>query len=136
MNLIKSLRLFLLLASSLFPSIGRAQPAVNIFSTRGYTVYHLHPAMVEKNGARCLISAAYDGSVLCHTPEGKLKWKAETGGNFPFDLCVADIDGDRLDPLPRHPEQQGAVLLQAKHFHANSHGNLAYRGFKLNWKRL
>jgi hypothetical protein len=52
MNLIKSLLLFMLLSASLFPSMGWAQPAVNTFSTGGYTVYHLLPATVERNGAK------------------------------------------------------------------------------------
>ncbi|MCL5745472.1 MAG: PQQ-binding-like beta-propeller repeat protein, partial [Acidobacteria bacterium] len=67
------------------------------FSTGGHTVYHVRPATVSNGGGRVIISAALDGSVLCHTPEGRLVWKAQTGGNMPFDLAVADIDGDRLD---------------------------------------
>ncbi|MEI6176152.1 MAG: hypothetical protein WCS43_04605 [Verrucomicrobiota bacterium] len=41
--------------------------AVSLFSTGGHTVYHLRPATVERGGGRVIISAAYDGSVLCHT---------------------------------------------------------------------
>jgi hypothetical protein len=97
MKMIKSLILFVLPFVSLLPSYGRNEPALNIFSTGGHIVYHLRPATVQHGGGRVIISAAYDGSVLCHTPEGKLQWKAETGGDFPFDLCVADINGDGLD---------------------------------------
>ncbi len=59
-------------------------------------MYHLQPATVEPGG-RVVIGAAYDGAVLCYSPDGVLQWKAETGEGFPFDLCVADIDGDGLD---------------------------------------
>jgi hypothetical protein len=86
-----------LLMALLLPSLGWTEPAVSLFSTGGHTVYHLRPATVARGGGRVVISAAYDGSVLCHTPAGELRWKAETGGNFPFDLCVADINGDGLD---------------------------------------
>ena len=72
---------------------------VEIFSTGGHILYHLQPATVERGQGRVIISAAYDGSVLCHTSKGELRWKSETGGNFPFDLCVADIDGDGLDEV-------------------------------------
>lgn len=67
------------------------------FSTGGHTVFHLEPATVGKNGERAIISAAYDGSVLCHTHKGKLLWKTRPGDGFPFDLAVADIDNDGLD---------------------------------------
>ena len=66
------------------------------FSTGGHTVYHLRPATVQ-SGQRAIVAAAYDGTVLCHTPEGDRLWQAETGGFFPFDLAVDDIDGDGLD---------------------------------------
>jgi len=93
----ESMLLFVLMAALLVPAAGWTEPAVTMFSTGGHTVYHLRPAMVESNRLPCVISAAYDGAVLCHTPRGELRWKSETGGNFPFDLCVADINGDGLD---------------------------------------
>jgi len=74
------------------------KPAMDIFTTGGHTLYHVQPATVE-NGGRAVIGAAYDGAVLCYTPDGRLRWKAETGEGFPFDLCVADIDGDGLDEV-------------------------------------
>ncbi|MCP4313565.1 MAG: hypothetical protein GY790_20115 [Bacteroidetes bacterium] len=74
------------------------KPAMDIYSTGGHTLYHVQPATVEKGG-RCVIGAAYDGAVLCYTPDGKLSWKTETSDGFPFDLCVADIDGDGLDEV-------------------------------------
>ncbi|MCL4402808.1 MAG: hypothetical protein M1436_09130 [Acidobacteria bacterium] len=84
--------------SILLSGLGAAESgAVRGFSTGGHTVYHLRPATVQKGGGRVIISAALDGSVLCHTPAGRLLWKAQTGGNMPFDLAVADIDGDHLD---------------------------------------
>lgn len=42
---------------------GTLKPNVSGFATGGHTVYHLRPATVEPNGGRCIISAAYDGSV-------------------------------------------------------------------------
>jgi hypothetical protein len=75
----------------------QAAGPLTAFSTGGHTVYHLRPGKVAKGGVRAIISASLDGSVLCHTPEGKLLWAAPTGGNMPFDLAVADIDGDGLD---------------------------------------
>jgi lambda-carrageenase len=78
---------------------GKIPLAVTSFSTGGDTVYHMRPAKVERKGAPHLISAAFHGSVSCRTSDGKLRWKAGTGGNFPFDLCVADIDGDGLDEV-------------------------------------
>lgn len=61
---------------------------VNFYTTGGHTLYHLQPATV-KRGGRVVIGAAYDGAVLCYSPSGDLRWKAETGDGFPFDLCVA-----------------------------------------------
>lgn len=81
-------------------AFGQAQeppPVLSAFSTGGHTVYHLRPATVSKNGGRAIVSASFDGSVLCHTPAGKLLWTAPTGGHMPFDLATADIDGDGLD---------------------------------------
>ncbi len=86
-----------MLAAACFSPVKGAEPPVEQFNTGGHTVYHLRSATVEHEGQTAIISAAYDGSVLCHSPRGKLIWKAETGGNFPFDLCVADLNRDGLD---------------------------------------
>jgi len=67
------------------------------FSTAGHTVYDLRPATVEPAGGRVVITAAYDGSVLCYRASGELLWQASAGGSFPLDMAVADIDGDNLD---------------------------------------
>ncbi len=80
-------------------TVGLSQSAVSVFTTGGHTVYHLRPAFFGQGKDRVIISATYDGSVLCHTPEGKLHWKTQTGGNFPFDLCVADVNGDGKDEV-------------------------------------
>jgi lambda-carrageenase len=71
-------------------------PVVNSFSTDGHVIYHVQPATVQPND-RAVVAAAYDGDVLCYTPDGTLLWQAATGEGFPFDLCVADIDADGLD---------------------------------------
>ncbi|HDY87761.1 MAG TPA: hypothetical protein ENH82_06535, partial [bacterium] len=71
--------------------------AVDIFSTNGHTIYHLKPATVDDSGKRAVISAAYDGTVLCHYADGTLIWKSQTGGFFPNHLEVSDLDNDGLD---------------------------------------
>lgn len=72
-------------------------PALFSFSTGGYSVYHLKPATINNSGARVIISAAFDGTVLCHSRQGELIWKNETNKDFPFDLAVADINSDGFD---------------------------------------
>lgn len=67
------------------------------FTTGGHTVYHLQSATVDETAQRAIISASYDGWVLCHSMSGQLRWQAQTSGHFPFDLCVSDIDGDGFD---------------------------------------
>jgi lambda-carrageenase len=69
---------------------------VQSFSTEGHVVYHVEPATVTR-GERSIIAACYDGSLLCYDFEGTLRWKTAVGTDFPFDLKVADIDGDGLD---------------------------------------
>lgn len=59
-------------------------------------MYHLRPATVG-TGERAVISATFDGSVLCHNSSGRLIWKRSIGGHFPFDMTVSDIDGDARD---------------------------------------
>lgn len=71
-------------------------PAITAFTTGGHTVYHLHPARVDRSGTPAIVGACYDGDVLCYTATGRRLWSAPAGG-FPFDLSVADIDGDGLD---------------------------------------
>ena len=74
----------------------RTPDSLTTFSTNGHTVYHLQPATI-KVGERAIIATAYDGAVLCFSSAGKLLWQAQSGGFFPFDLAVGDIDGDGLD---------------------------------------
>jgi len=64
--------------SLLISGLSAAELPVTAFSTGGHTVYHLRPATVERGGGRVIISSAFDSAVLCHTPDGKLRWKAET----------------------------------------------------------
>jgi len=71
--------------------------ALYSFSTTGSPVYHLQPGTVDKSGKRVIISAAYDGMISCYLPSGELIWKTPTGGFFPNDLQVTDINGDGLD---------------------------------------
>jgi outer membrane protein assembly factor BamB len=72
---------------------------VMAFSTNGHTVYHLRTARRDAQGNRAIISAAYDGTVLAHTPDGRLLWERKANGYFPFDLAVADIDNDGRDEI-------------------------------------
>ena len=90
--MLRWISLFLL---TLLGALGQ-QSGMTAFTTGGHTVYHLRPATVVKGG-RAIVSAALDGYVLCHSADGRLLWKTQTGGNMPFDLAVADIDSDGLD---------------------------------------
>lgn len=67
------------------------------FSTDGHTIYHIKPVKIKKTEPNALVMAAYDGAVLCYTPDGKLLWENNDNKDFPFDLAVADIDNDGLD---------------------------------------
>ncbi|MHB8902156.1 MAG: outer membrane protein assembly factor BamB family protein, partial [Thermoguttaceae bacterium] len=75
---------------------GQTSEAPSSFSTGGHTIYHLGSAALS-GGQRGIVAAAYDGAVLCYTPQGKQLWIARFGNDFPYDLCVADIDGDPQD---------------------------------------
>ncbi|MBL9212978.1 MAG: PQQ-binding-like beta-propeller repeat protein [Opitutaceae bacterium] len=61
-------------------------------------VYHLRTLRAQ-SGARAVVTASYDGSVACFTPEGRPLWRAAATGGFPFDLAVADLDGDGRDEV-------------------------------------
>jgi lambda-carrageenase len=94
----KSARLLLWCVCSMcIVSLAHAQPVLTSFPTGGKPIYHLRPASIDDSGKRVIVSAAMDGMVLCHTYEGKLLWKSQTGGFFPFDLAVGDGDGDGFD---------------------------------------
>jgi hypothetical protein len=67
------------------------------FTTGGHTVYHLQPAQVSKRGKHSVVAAAFDGTVLCYSADGKPIWEKKINDFFPFDLAVADIDNDGLD---------------------------------------
>jgi hypothetical protein len=75
---------------------GQSSEVLSSFFTDAHTVYHLRPATLP-GGERGIIAAAYDGAVLCYTPQGRRLWIAKPGNDFPYDLCVADIDGDQRD---------------------------------------
>jgi hypothetical protein len=78
---------------------GFASSPLFAFSTGGHTVYHLKPATVNNTGSRVIVSAAFDGTVLCHYPTGELLWKSQENKDFPFDLAVADINNDGFDEV-------------------------------------
>jgi len=52
---------------------------------------------MQPGGQSVLVAAAFDGTVLCYTPAGKLLWKIQASSAFPFDLGVGDINGDGRD---------------------------------------
>ena len=87
----------LLLITLVSPSCSQNEIAP-AFSTDGHTVYHIRTGAGE-NGERVIISAAYDGTILCHRLNGSLLWTNKTGKGFPFDLSVADIDQDGQDEV-------------------------------------
>lgn len=79
------------------PSIGSAAPGIKSFSTGGHTIYHVRAATVAKDSGRAIIAASQFGKLLCYTMDGKKLWERDTGGSFPFDVDVGDIDDDGLD---------------------------------------
>ncbi len=92
------IRIFLMWLLVFTLSCNNELPPGFSFTTGGETVYHIRTGTV-KNGKRAVITASVHGIVQGFTPEGKLLWTAETDGGFPFDLCVDDIDGDKLDEV-------------------------------------
>ena len=74
-----------------------ATEPIRSFTTGGHTVYHLHCANVGQGETRALVAAALDGTVLCFTQTGDLRWKTQFGDSLPLDLEVADLDGDDRD---------------------------------------
>ena len=82
----------------LFPGAPASVGAV-AFSTGGHTLYHLAVGNVGDPATRDVIGAAFDGTVVAHTADGTLMWKAQPSTAFPFDLCTADLDGDPLDEV-------------------------------------
>lgn len=80
-----------------FASGASGGEAVKAFSTGGHTVYHLHCGNMQPGGESVVVAAAFDGAVLCYTATGELIWKNQASSAFPFDLEVADLDGDGRD---------------------------------------
>lgn len=75
-----------------------AEPvAVHSFSTGGHTVYQLRTGKLTAGGDTVLMAAAYDGALICFSKEGTLLWKNDINKAIPYDLAVADIDGDGCD---------------------------------------
>lgn len=59
-------------------------------------VYHLRTLTVQP-GSRAVVTASLDGTTACFTPDGRRLWSSAPTGAFPFDLAVADLDGDARD---------------------------------------
>lgn len=87
------------IATSIFAEGIVDSPPLIAFSTGGHSVYHLQPATIDKSGQRVIVSAAFDGTILCHTTDGVELWEKKVTDYFPFDLAVADIDDDGLDEI-------------------------------------
>lgn len=77
--------------------MGSVAPGIKSFSTGGHTIYHAKAATVAKGPGRAVIAASQFGKLLCYTMDGRKLWERDTGGSFPFDMAVGDIDGDGLD---------------------------------------
>ena len=60
-------------------------------------MYQLQCAKTQPGGEATLVSASYDGTVLCHSLSGKPIWENRENRGFPYDLAVGDLDGDGLD---------------------------------------
>lgn len=91
--------LFTVLLAALPAGARETSPPLSAFATGGHTVYHLQPVALDRAGARGVVSAAFDGTVLCHSRDGRLQWQTRAGDRFPFDLAVADTDGDGLEEV-------------------------------------
>lgn len=68
------------------------------FTLDNHTTYHLRIAQLSPE-QRALIAATHDGSLLAYTLDGQPLWSASLSGEFPFDLCAADLDNDGNDEL-------------------------------------
>jgi lambda-carrageenase len=101
-KILAGILIIILIATSVFLIIAKKTSAnENVhysFSTHGQTVYHLKTGSFKKK-QKAVITAAVDGSVMTFTPSGKLLWKADTDGGFPFDLAVGDINKDGKDEV-------------------------------------
>jgi hypothetical protein len=86
-----------LAAVLLFAAAASSGEALTAFSTGGHTVYHLQCGKMQPGGETAIVAAAFDGAVLCYTASGELIWKNGDSSAFPFDLEVADLDGDGRD---------------------------------------
>lgn len=73
------------------------ESGIRSFCTGGHTIYHAKAATVSKDTGRAIIAASQFGKILCYTINGDKLWERDTGGFFPFDLEVGDLDGDGLD---------------------------------------
>jgi outer membrane protein assembly factor BamB len=73
------------------------ESAMSSFSTGGHTVYNLRTGVIEPGGETVLIAAAFDGAVLCFSKDGKRIWKNDQNQAVPYDLDVANLDGDGRD---------------------------------------
>lgn len=75
-------------------------PVENRSRVKGFQTGHhillVKPATIDNHG-RSLIVASYDGKILSYAEEGRIKWRANTGGHIPFDMAVDDLDGDGYD---------------------------------------
>lgn len=82
------------------PAVSQSKdiPALKVIATGGHTVYHLQPATI-KGGNRAIVSAAFDGTIMCHLINGELVWKKKIHNFFPFDLATGDIDNDGRDEV-------------------------------------
>jgi hypothetical protein len=57
--------------------------------------WHIAAGDIDADGNTEIVCACYNGDVCRARPVPRESlWPAHTDGSFPFDLCVADIDGD------------------------------------------
>lgn len=60
--------------------------------------YHVR-TLRQQAGPRAVVTACSDGTTACFSALGRPLWSARGAGGFPFDLAVADLDGDGLDEV-------------------------------------
>lgn len=86
----------LLLAATSATRAADVPPASWAFTAAASPAYHLRTVRAAP-GIRAVVTASLDGTTACFEFDGRPRWSSQPAGGFPFDLAVADLDGDGRD---------------------------------------